>query len=244
MSKEIEVVQDQPIVTPAEADRVAEMIKAFDYFKSKVLTERDFCEIQNKPYVKKSGWSKYALACNVSTEVKDERVEERNGARIYHFTYKAIHIPSGRYAEAVGSASESEKKHWNHPEHDIRTLAQTRAFNRSISNLVGGGEVSAEEMVTEQPHPTHPTLIPEDIARKTEIRVLEGEYDEDRIYAWLAKAGLMGSEQVNIYRYGKNIHVKPTPELVEYWDRYDKALATLGATWNDPQERWEIPLEE
>ena len=169
MSKEIEIVPDQPIVTPAEADRVAEMIKAFAYFKSKVLTARDFCEIQNKPYVKKSGWSKYALACNVSTEVKEERVEERNGARIYHFTYRAIHLPSGRYAEAVGSASESEKKHWNHPEHDIRTLAQTRAFNRSISNLVGGGEVSAEEMVTDKPLQTRPVHIPKIPVRKVVI---------------------------------------------------------------------------
>ena len=93
MSKEIEVSPDQPIVTPVEADRVAEMIRAFDYFKSKVLTERDFCEIQNKPYVKKSGWSKYALACNVSTEVKDERTEERNGSRIYHFAHKVAYGP-------------------------------------------------------------------------------------------------------------------------------------------------------
>lgn len=33
-----------------------------------------------------------------------------------------------------------------HIPHDVRTLAQTRACNRAISNLAGGGEVSFEEM--------------------------------------------------------------------------------------------------
>jgi len=242
MSKEIEVAPNQPIVTPVEADRVAEMIRAFDYFKSKVLTERDFCEIQNKPYVKKSGWSKYALACNVSTEVKDERSEERNGSRIYHFTYKAIHLPSGRYAEAVGSASESEKTKWNHPEHDIRTLAQTRAFNRAISNLVGGGEVSAEEMQTNNPH-SPPAPIREVPARKVVVNESTRQ-EEDAVMAKLAKAGLMNSDQVSVYKYGNKVYVQPSPGMAELWDSYDKALTAIGGTWVDDAGRWEIPLEE
>lgn len=242
MSKEIEIVPDQPIVTPADADRVAEMIKAFDYFKAKVLTDRDICEIQNKPYVKKSGWSKYALACNVSTEVKDERTEERNGSRIYHFTYRAIHLPSGRFAEAVGSASEAEKKTWNHPEHDIRTLAQTRAFNRAISNLVGGGEVSAEEMQTNSTPPPRRSPIKEVPVTKVNVTMSPGQ-DEDAVMAKLARAGLMDSDRVTVYKYGKQIYVKPSQELAELWDSHDKALAAIGAVWVDDAGRWEIPLE-
>jgi len=143
---ELAEVKPTPIVKPSDAQEVVDAIKAFEYFKAHALSPGDFVEIQGKPYVKKSGWSKYALGCNVSTELKEERIEERNGVRIYHFTYKAIHLPSGRFAEAVGSASEEEKTSWNHPEHDIRSLAQTRAYNRAISNLVGGGELSAEEL--------------------------------------------------------------------------------------------------
>lgn len=41
--------------------------------------------------------------------------------------------------------------------HNIRATAETRAFNRAVSNLVGGGEVSAEEVskedVEETPKP-------------------------------------------------------------------------------------------
>jgi hypothetical protein len=32
--------------------------------------------------------------------------------------------------------------------HNIRSTAETRAFNRAVSNLVGGGEVSADEIVS------------------------------------------------------------------------------------------------
>jgi hypothetical protein len=34
--------------------------------------------------------------------------------------------------------------------HNVRSTAETRAYNRSVSNLVGGGEISAEEMVEKE----------------------------------------------------------------------------------------------
>ena len=37
-------------------------------------------------------------------------------------------------------------------EHNVRSHAHTRAFNRAVSNLVGFGEVSAEEVEREEPH--------------------------------------------------------------------------------------------
>ncbi|PNX46582.1 MAG: hypothetical protein BV457_07445 [Thermoplasmata archaeon M9B1D] len=40
----------------------------------------------------------------------------------------------------------SGKKHFAHPEHDIHATAHTRAKNRAISDLIAGGEVSAEEV--------------------------------------------------------------------------------------------------
>lgn len=225
------------------------MIKAFDYFKANALSKNDVVEIQGKPFVKKSGWSKYALACNVSTELRDERVEERNGHRIYHFTYRAIHLPSGRYADAVGTASEAEKKTWNHPEHDIRTLAQTRAFNRAISNLVGGGEVSAEEMRANTSRGNAGSGGQARTEPDPHISNLKdnGRFDgspEDAIMGKLAKAGLMASDMVSCYRYGNKIYVTPTQAIAENWNQYDKALIALGATWDQQNTRWEIPVED
>lgn len=51
-------------------------------------------------------------------------------------------LPSGK---SVPARSEWVKAQPNSI-HNIRSTAETRAFNRAVSNLVGGGEVSAEEV--------------------------------------------------------------------------------------------------
>ncbi|MGC8578208.1 MAG: hypothetical protein ACP5M7_09505, partial [Thermoproteota archaeon] len=105
----------------------------------------DYVFIKDRKYVKKSGWLKYALACGISLELRSERVEEKEGEVIYHYTYRAI-APNGRFADAVGSASSKERA-FVREVHDVRALAQTRAMERAISNLVGGGELGAEEIM-------------------------------------------------------------------------------------------------
>ena len=140
------VPTEREIVAPASPERVLAAMKAFEWFKSNALTPSDYQPIAGHNYIKKSGWMKIALACNVSLEKREERIEDlESGVRVYHYTYRAI-APSGRFADAVGSASTDERE-FTHEVHDVRALAQTRACNRAISNLVGGGEVSAEEMV-------------------------------------------------------------------------------------------------
>ena len=249
----------QAIVTPAEADRVLEMIKAFEYFKSNVLTVRDVVAIQGKPFVKKSGWSKYALACNVSTELRDERVEERDGHRIYHFTYRAVHLPSGRYAEAVGSASEAERREWNHPEHDVRTLAQTRAFNRSISNLVGGGEVSAEEM---EPQPRRRRVRSEPVRRSSTAATTTPPFEVEKprppapglrpgkvspsIVEYNLHAAGVDAQAVDIVEQADWFHVEPRGKLDdEDWYKINSILEDLGGVWEQRGllGRWVIKKE-
>ncbi len=242
----IEKREEQPltqtIVTPVDADSVLEMIKVFEYFKSKVLTSRDFATIQGKPFVKKSGWSKYSLACNVSTELRDEKVEERNGNRIYHFVYRAIHLPTGRYADAVGSASEAEKKQWNHPEHDVRTLAQTRAFNRSISNLVGGGEVSAEEMETPIRRSPKRESQPREVRREPEKRaqLKLGRVDVN-VIAYNLKAIGFGEEEVTVTEEDNGFYIEPSKGLAgDDYNRVNETLGSMGAEWLDDSQRWVI----
>ncbi len=242
----IEKREEQPltqnIVTPIDADAVLEMIKVFEYFNSKVLTSRDFATIQGKPFVKKSGWSKYSLACNVSTELRDEKVEERNGNRIYHFVYRAIHLPTGGYADAVGSASEAEKNQWNHPEHDIRTLAQTRAFNRSISNLVGGGEVSAEEMEPPSRRSPKRESQPREERKKTEKRaqLKLGRVDVN-VIAYNLKAIGVGEEDVTVTEEDDGFYIEPSKGLAgDDYNRVSETLASMGAEWLDDSQRWVI----
>ena len=248
--------QEQAIVTPVDADAVLEMIQAFEYFKSKVLNKKDFAVIKGEPRVKKSGWSKYALACNVSTELRDERVEERDGHRIYHFTYRAVHLPSGRFADAVGSASEAEKKEWTHPEHDVRSLAQTRAFNRSISNLVGGGEVSAEEIesatqaepkryVESQQAPKEPRRPVTEGHPQRRTRFQLGRVNLG-VIAYNLKALGFGEDDVGVFEEEDAYVVEPVRDLreVEHY-KISGTLEPMGAVWEEVgyRGRWRITKE-
>lgn len=148
MSNEIVKAPEVQIVNVADA---RDAMRAFERFKVEVLSDNDFYQQGDKRYVRKSGWMKYAMALGISTEVFDEvcQTVKFNGVDVlvYNFTAKAS-APSGRFAIAVGSASSDEGKPWAKALHSIRAMAQTRAVERAISNLVGGGEVGADELDT------------------------------------------------------------------------------------------------
>lgn len=148
----------RPVVSPEEA--VANW-RAFQELKKKLLDGSDYQVIYiterrgggfvktKKPFVKKSGWRKLATVFNLSDEiVKEDRKEYNIGTANYYFVYeitaKALAL-NGRYAIGVGSCASNERQ-FAHLEHDVRSTAATRAKNRAISDLIGGGEVSAEEV--------------------------------------------------------------------------------------------------
>jgi hypothetical protein len=106
-----------------------------------------------KPFIKKSGWRKLATAFNISVEIikedrKEHTIRDTAGKEIPYFvvevTAKAVAM-NGRYMQATGSCASNERT-FSKLEHDIRATAETRAKNRAISDLIGGGEVSAEEL--------------------------------------------------------------------------------------------------
>lgn len=148
-------VKEPELIAPASVERTLEALKRFQEFKTRALSKNDYVVIQGKRTVKKSGWLKYALACSLSLELREEREDRREGEVIYHYAYRAI-APNGRYADAVGSASSKERQ-YAHEVHDVRALAQTRAMERAISNLVGGGELGAEELTGPEPSEPPPT---------------------------------------------------------------------------------------
>jgi hypothetical protein len=155
------VLKEPELIAPASIEKTLDALKRFEEFKRRVLTEDDYVTMsiknEKRKYIKKSGWLKYALACSISLEKREEREEIRDdGTRVYHYTYRAI-APSGRFADAVGSAS-SDERDFAHEIHDVRALAQTRAMERAISNLIGGGELGAEEIL-----PTKEAEVKEDV---------------------------------------------------------------------------------
>jgi len=243
-------------VVPVDVERLVAIVDAFDKFKSMVLKPSDFWldRKENKRRVKKSGWLKYALACNLNLEKVDEREVDKetppgsgNWVTVYHFDYRAI-AQTGRYAEASGSASTAEREDSGKMIHDTRSLAQTRAMNRAISNLVGGGEVSAEEIMTSRKRvdsqqrtvkkKPDKKKAPEEAPEESPIV----DPDEERVKDTLI-ANKLSLDGLSIYKYGKEVRVTPTPEFPsERFDEYNEViLKLLSAKWAHESTRWEVP---
>jgi len=91
----------------------------------------------------KSAWRKLSKFYGLSDEIVEKSKEiHANGSFTYHYTVKAIG-PNGVYTTGEGSCTSTEKG--GKSEHDTRATAHTRAKSRAISDLIGFGQVSAEE---------------------------------------------------------------------------------------------------
>lgn len=135
-----------PVVSPAQAK------EAWDNYQAlckALLVGNDYQPIAGKSYKKKSAWRKLATAFNISVEVvKEERKEytDSNGKPYFVWEVSAkASAMNGRSMSGLGSCASNERT-FAHVEHDVRATAETRAKNRAISDLIGAGEVSAEEM--------------------------------------------------------------------------------------------------
>ncbi|PMP83312.1 MAG: hypothetical protein C0175_01990 [Caldisericum exile] len=144
---------DEKAITPItevvmpNVQMTIEVMKLFQEIKEKVLDDNDIVIISNKRYIKRSGWRKIALAFNITTEIKEIQREKIDDKYVVRVVARAI-APNGRTSEEVGISDSSEfTGNLKASMHNIESKAVTRAINRAISNLVGGGELSAEEII-------------------------------------------------------------------------------------------------
>ena len=164
------IVREQMAVVDVE--RAMAEWEAYQDLTRRLLTKEDYQKIGNREFKKKSAWRKYARAFNVSCEKVSEEITRGDDGFPLHarIVVRAID-PSGRYQDAdqechisercceqarggkCGNRSQyhehcplgcSGRVHFSHPG-DIPATAFTRAKNRAISDLIGAGEVSAEE---------------------------------------------------------------------------------------------------
>lgn len=140
-------------------DNYQELVKA-------LLDKSDYQSIGNTDFKKKSAWRKLATAFNISDEIIKEDITRDEDGRIISATFhvKAT-LPNGRSGIGVGACSIFDKIRYtgqrvdsedvsnfelrgrfSNAEHDIPSTAHSRAKNRAISDLIGAGDVSAEEM--------------------------------------------------------------------------------------------------
>jgi hypothetical protein len=133
-----------PLVSPEKA---AEQWRLFEALKAKLLGVEDYQDIAGKRYIKRSGFRKIAVYFGISDRIlKEERTERPDGSFFWKIEVEA-YAPNGRACVGVGACDSLERR-FAHAEHDVYATAHTRAKSRAISDLVAGGAVSAEEVLS------------------------------------------------------------------------------------------------
>jgi len=165
IENEIAVVEDTTAVSPINQLDLVDIdyaVKAQKNFEGLVEALLDKDNDYQSGKKKKSAWRKLARAFNISDEKICSKIIRDDDHQIIsaYFEVKAI-LPNGRYGIGVGDCSIFDKinnndtempskfelrKRFTNPEHDVVSTAHTRAKSRAIADLIGAGEVSAEEL--------------------------------------------------------------------------------------------------
>ena len=157
------------VLMPYDAEEVKGAMDAYQRAVAAVLDEKDWQNAGgNQRFIKKSGWRKIAKAFGLSVSRVESGVErdaEGNPIRAYA-VFRAT-APNGQSQDGDGYCSVDEPRFAKESsrqklENDMRATATTRAKNRAISDLVGMGEVSAEEISGSGPGSSDPRLAPFD----------------------------------------------------------------------------------
>ena len=180
MSTNVEVYKGSDTVSlPITVEEAVQQWQEYQRLTTLLLNESDYQSIGKKRFKKKSAWRKYAKAFNITDRVTFEEVHRaEDGFPLWARIRVEARATNGRCAEADHECHTNERccpassgmkcgkatwknhdcclpncsgrMHWSHPG-DIPATALTRAKNRAISDLIGAGEVSAEEVIGQKP---------------------------------------------------------------------------------------------
>jgi len=199
--------------------------------------------ISGKQFRKKQYWRGVRMAFNLEVVAVGERRVEYGTDWGYEVTYRAT-APNGSTADGDGACMASEKEvrdkntgeivAWKTKQaqtvHNVRSHAHTRAMNRAISNLVGFGEVSAEEFVDdddsrdEQPRTQQTKQREQQPEQVVEATGFASRDDEDLFWSRAATYGAGDREKLREWLASKH---QPAPEGMTYKKR-EELLELLG----------------
>ncbi len=140
------------VIRPLSTDALVESFAEYQNLLPRLLNSSDYQDAGGgEKFVKKSGWRKIATAFDLDVVIVTEEVErDEDGHILRAKTTARATTPAGRSMDGDGycTIDEFTGKRAKNPklENDLRGTAATRAKNRAISDLVGMGEVSAEEV--------------------------------------------------------------------------------------------------
>ncbi len=140
------VIDVRAVAVPIDVDAAVKRWEAYQSLCQKILTDDDYATISGKKARKRSGWRKLGRFMGVSIEIASEERWERGDTFGYTFTVRAS-TRDGQYQDGDGLCDSTEfTGRIACTEHNVRSKALTRAKNRATADLIGGGEVSAEEL--------------------------------------------------------------------------------------------------
>jgi len=150
------IIEDENEIYPIQAtttttrypseQEIIFLINRHKFVKDNLIDNNDIITIKSKKFVKKSGWRKFINAFGISIELIEQKVYEKFDDKHAEIRVRAI-APNGQSVEGIGVKSWSEL--YEKTMHNLIATAWTRAVNRAVSDLVGYGEVSAEELEIE-----------------------------------------------------------------------------------------------
>lgn len=172
---ELAVVEETAAAAPissfdiVDVEAAQEFMNNYQDLVNALLDDSDYQEINGNNKKKKSAWRKLATAFNISDDVvNEESVFDETGQIVSSKFYVRATLPNGRSCIGVGSCSIYDKIRYkdtklyvkdtdtpsnfilrgrfSNAEHDVPATAHTRAKNRAIADLIGAGEVTAEEL--------------------------------------------------------------------------------------------------
>ena len=130
-----------------KVDKAVQEWKMYQAITERIINNTDYMMIKGKRFKKKSAWRKYAKAFNISTEIIREDIIKSDKGLVKEATFVIrATLPDGRFADGWGNCSIYEKER-AHRNHDIPATAATRATNRAISDIIGSGDVSSNEIL-------------------------------------------------------------------------------------------------
>lgn len=145
----------KPLVTPDEA---VQAFNAYQQLKQKLRGEGDFVQFKDrngnlKEAPTKQWRSKLSRFFGISCDIISEEIQNLpDGTFVVKVTARAV-APNGLYQYGDGSCWSKTKERFDKDGnpvgdlyHNTRSHAVTRAKNRAVLELVGFGEVSAEEI--------------------------------------------------------------------------------------------------
>jgi len=153
-----------PLEPVSPAEKLAKSFHEFEELKRQILTPADTYQGGDQAVrIRKSGWRKLALAFGLSDEIVDEiqeKDEKDPKTWVWHVRVR-VTSRAGRTVEGVSSCSTRERV-FAHPDHDTHALAHTRAKSRAIADMLGAGDLIAEEFEEE------PSATKESMPQKTQ----------------------------------------------------------------------------